>query len=550
MRRAAAGIAALPALAAAQAAYTCSGITSVSLTAHWPAVPGADLYDLEYVTSTIPVTPSPPGPTPKYACSDNTCVEASLGVDKALCESACTPPTTPAPAPVPPTPAPVPTPQTPVPPVPTPAPLPPTPPPAATYACENGKCIADPTGVSEPICTANCRREHSSDGAAYPDGPKWPHPPYYTSQTSAATSAVVIDLQPDTQYVFRVRSHKPYPGRPDERLSLGWSTFASMDTFVCTTAASPQGQPRGLRRVGGLSNTSVAVAWDPPPTAARATSSVRVTAWDGGAGHRNGWEAAPLLRAPAVAVAVAPAATSAELTGLSPGRVYWVRVGGSDAVPFRTARAGVRYFEAARVASESVTVDFLSQHNSGDLPADAAFMTVYWNMFGGGFAEQVMTAYCVESTDDHWADYLSCDEVPGAHGGCNCKNAVDASYAKEAAGCKAVLGGLSYAKKHPGREPIYTLNPVPGVPNPPVPGEKQLGWWYSTTGNECAEGAAVGTNGCTWARHPVGPTVKGHLLVDNGFIPGPSAAKGLLKHNADVAVSTFATHPHHRCCGC
>ena len=46
------------------------------------------------------------------------------------------------------------------------------------------------------------------------------------------------------------------------------------------------------------------------------------------------------------------------------GREYYVRVGGSDAVMFRTSSPGTAFADMYRVSEYTTDIDFLENHNS------------------------------------------------------------------------------------------------------------------------------------------------------------------------------------------
>jgi hypothetical protein len=53
---------------------------------------------------------------------------------------------------------------------------------------------------------------------------------------------------------------------------------------------------------------------------------------------------------------------------------------------------------------------------------------------------------------------------------------------------------------------------------PPSPADTRYGTWYShPAGGSCVEGAALGADGCTWRRLPVGRVVSGPQLLAAGF---------------------------------
>lgn len=104
--------------------------------------------------------------------------------------------------------------------------------------------------------------------------------------------------------------------------------------------------------------------------------------------------------------------------------------------------------------------------------------------------------------------------------------------------CQCSQSSVDYSLKHVGSANISW---PPG-----------LGRWFSTPkGGECAEGAQLGTEGCTWRRHAHARLIYGFELVQAGFVrkEGPSVHgqtlvdKATHVANAKVFESTFVNHP-------
>jgi hypothetical protein len=104
--------------------------------------------------------------------------------------------------------------------------------------------------------------------------------------------------------------------------------------------------------------------------------------------------------------------------------------------------------------------------------------------------------------------------------------------------CTCAAGEVDYSLKHMG---AANISWPPG-----------LGAWFSTPqGGECAEGALIGTNSCSWRRHPSARMAYGYQLVDAGFrrSDGPDVhgqtLVGLDRHVANAAAfqRTFTAHP-------
>ena len=77
----------------------------------------------------------------------------------------------------------------------------------------------------------------------------------YAIQTTATTSATVLDLVPDTAYYFTLRSH------PSE-FNIVWGWRQPAVAVSCSTSATRRGAPHGLRRRGDRPNErSIGLEW-------------------------------------------------------------------------------------------------------------------------------------------------------------------------------------------------------------------------------------------------------------------------------------------------
>jgi len=210
----------------------------------------------------------------------------------------------------------------------------------------------------------------------------------FTSFTTSYTTTVLSDLRPGTTYFARARAHASAAnGGGREQMIVGWSNFSA--AVAAKTSSAPLGaRALDLRREGGLDPAgpgSIGVAWS--WSAADAECVLR---------------AGPAERGQ---LRVRAAARRATLTGLAQGRAFGVtlRCGAqalqvaSEPLLLRTGSADSLWIEPMRVAENLITTpDYLSNHNSGTVSGDAAFLT------GAGaghffvFGTSPRVKYCVE----------------------------------------------------------------------------------------------------------------------------------------------------------
>ena len=108
-----------------------------------------------------------------------------------------------------------------------------------------------------------------------------------------------------------------------------------------------------------------------------------------------------------------------ELTGLTPGIAYEVRAAmvlsstkvgpPSDATIFRTENPRIDALDMYRISEncgDKCQVDFLYDHDAGDLLSDVDFITHVANSshFVSDFNRSVVTKYCVERAAEPFAD--------------------------------------------------------------------------------------------------------------------------------------------------
>jgi hypothetical protein len=232
-------------------------------------------------------------------------------------------------------------------------------------------------------------------------------------ETSGASTAEarLWDLKPNTTYFFWVRHHTKSTYRY-HGLSEGWTNFS--DVWSCHTSqdASPSA-PSRLNRQGKLASTAVGVSWTAPKERAHF------------AHYKVEWCTISGTEATSCAFTnnATKSATNAQISGLAMGKQHVVRVCavssdgteecGSEQM-LRTSQEGRKYVNMYRVTQGEV--DFLSNHNTADIAAQALYMTGTEDATGAFQPFKLNAATvaesCVEMIDRPYANYLSCNTIP------------------------------------------------------------------------------------------------------------------------------------------
>jgi hypothetical protein len=256
-----------------------------------------------------------------------------------------------------------------------------------------------------------------------------------------------------------------------------------------------------------------------------------------------------------------------------------------DEEMFRTSAKGRKYVKMYRVTSGEV--DFLSNHNTADIAAQALFMTGTESATGAfqpfKLDNATVSESCVEMVDVPYADYVSCNSLhlpkvispEKKYDFCTCAAYPDLMYARKDKSwlnsllncvgpvCKCSSKSFQYSMANVGRQPIFW--PGPGYfadkvnskgstyPSPQVP----CGWWYSTPRkSECKEQGSIGDS-CSWWQHPISRVVRAEKLKSIGWnstaFKKGGAPKDQVFHNAEVIAKAFVEMEElvvGRCCGC
>jgi hypothetical protein len=274
-------------------------------------------------------------------------------------------------------------------------------------------------------------------------------------------------------------------------------------------------------------------------------------------------------------------------TWLEPGAEIQCATGESAAA--RTgaaASASTMLLEVMRQSEFTYDVDYLMNHDSGDLGGDTFFIVGSTRdpeqpgFLNVTFRKSVFTLYCLEvlkasvpdtvttDGDERFADYLSCNDNHNATDPqCMCSNYIDRHFSKaedqtkychKSSGgpctgssfrdctCDCTNASLEASAKYVGMMPVYYEQP------------ELLGYWYSTPKDtECGESEVVGTvradgTTCTWKRHPEARVVRGGDALDFGWnitTGGDHRMKvdvAQVRQNAGVLRDLFDSQPYQK----
>jgi len=243
-----------------------------------------------------------------------------------------------------------------------------------------------------------------------------------------------------------------------------------------------------------------------------------------------------------------------------------------------------RILEVMRQSEYTYDVDYLMNHDSGDLVGDTTFIDFSSkdpdqpSFLNVTFRKSVFTLYCIEILDvfvrdtittdgnPRFADYLSCNDNNNATDPqCQCDNFIDRSFSKAedqtkychtssgnpCAGpfshnctCKCTSASLEASAKYVGMMPVYFNQP------------ELLGHWYSTPkATECLENETVGTlrtkgTKCTWKRYPEARVVRGGDALDFGWNTSTAGSFKIdvaqVRQNAGILRKLFDSQPYQK----
>eukprot|EP00038_Savillea_parva_P002196 m.111641 g.111641 ORF g.111641 m.111641 type:complete len:366 (-) comp10756_c1_seq4:85-1182(-) len=276
----------------------------------------------------------------------------------------------------------------------------------------------------------------------------------------------------------------------------------------------------------------------------------------------------------------------------------------SDIVQFSTARADTFWLSVSRVSENFLdTIDFLADHDSGDIQGVAAFMASSGTDSHVFFDhdKSPLTGYCVEiekvdlsslkrtpttppsiKPAPRFADYVSCNGQKEKDYKCICAYGIDRfmgrqtmeqikdfcpDAAKFPGNCRCTPESTAASAKYVGWLPI----PMPylrawdiphygnkSAPWPPVepPAITPFGNWYSHPAKtKCKDtvGRIGDGTGCTWRRDPRATLLYSKTLVEHkwSWVKMAEVTESLIKANVEAAKNARAAIPlKSRCCGC
>ena len=240
--------------------------------------------------------------------------------------------------------------------------------------------------------------------------------PFLAVTALTAADGIVGDLLPGTTYLVALRAR--------DATSRLWTNATATAPIMCATQAL---QPRQLHVLPPTilpKSTSVQFHVAPEPAAGSLEVSYRLV----GAPHGYPWTVTRI------------AGPAFLITGLSPDSSYEVKAAlvlsaeevgpSSDVTVMRTASTQWESFTAFRISENcgsACEVDYLYDHDAGDLLSDTDFITHAANSshFNIEFNHSVITKYCVQRVvappaSLAFADYVSCNGKDTEHYTCAC----------------------------------------------------------------------------------------------------------------------------------
>lgn len=364
---------------------------------------------------------------------------------------------------------------------------------------------------------------------------------YHMSRTSAQAEAEITDLEPSTTYALRARATAV--SEVD-----GWGGWS--EVFTCTTEPVSADAPRRLRELS-RNSTGITVAWDRPAVTSATDHPTYVVQVLNTGGK---WQPFAVTTSEHVYLPNAKFGEAAPVTL----RVQEEGGGSSDPVEFIVGRSRSRFLPLVRASERqnatTTVVDFLTNHNAGDIESDSLFLTgIHGSHFIRNFSANTIAQYCVEVSLSPFADYVSCNaldnqSVFNATQTCVCNNEIDRRIGHRSvtpacppdstgrALCKCSRASASASARYVGMMPTYLpwMCGSWGDGNGTCAINTPFGRWYSLPGEgQCAEGEPLGSKGCTWRRMPVAKVLRGAELIRQGW---NSSDAGLSKDGANDRI--------------
>lgn len=360
----------------------------------------------------------------------------------------------------------------------------------------------------------------------------------FTSVTVTGTTATIDELQPSTDYFFKVRAHCAASGFEgctggNAQMIAGWSNFSSI--VPCTTSNTPTNpQP------------SAAVSVPTPLVDTMWLEVYRVT--------EN--------------MKTSPDFLANHNTGDLQGDAAFLTNSGGDMTPGHSDSHFFDFITSPRVryCVEVQKVDLSETSRTSSyppfIPINQSFSD-YLSCNGAGrggtagdgdpLGWENYTCVCdnhIDRTFSHQTDAQLAKFCPGSGG---------SHYGPGAGVCNCSAASLAVSKKHVGFMPmVLPIHMHFGPAPPPAPGPPPTeygGWYHFPAETKCPDdGTPVGTNGCTWRRDPIAHMLYGKDLVAAGWNtsvggfgnPVPSTAVIANTNAMQKAMDSITT----RCCGC
>jgi len=384
----------------------------------------------------------------------------------------------------------------------------------------------------------------------------------YISQTSTETHAIVIDLQPGTEYTFAVKTKRalwPYA----DGAWQAWVVHGS--SFKCQTADLKSSQTLVLPpKSTGSTELSVRLQ---APAASEGLMHYEVY-WKPLKSEGSDWRGPVNTTLDSVTIAGLDSAAEYEVAAVA---VYASARGSpSDPVVYRTSSDARSSFYSFRLSTE---VDgYLTNMNSAsNVPYTLKYWfrdfqnmshTGNWHGIKGATGHERLARYCVQSSALPWADYLTCN-----HQACTCQtkwdrclNRLSLESCPEEMYMTTCGCSRSYAEEVVGQAPYYW--PQSGMgPNgtcalPSAVDAEPTGFLYSFPGHAECTVPRLPTRSCSWSSNSVVHSIS-YPHLSQELLQQMSQASDVSEDDfARLATSSWAEAiqetfgRHERCCGC
>jgi hypothetical protein len=191
-----------------------------------------------------------------------------------------------------------------------------------------------------------------------------PSPPLqpFTIQTSASSSAILLDLLPNKTFFVTVYAHP-------QTADLVWDWKQVTAPKQCSTMAVGRKVPYGLQREGPLARSSIDVSWTPPLEAPVGGYHHQEIGYSRKSNERDAGAAWTWTH-------VSKEQSRHQLNGLVPDSTYRIRIRAvsmslapqeGDSIELRTGPLVGSYTQVYRISEYQFQPDFLDNHDAGDI---------------------------------------------------------------------------------------------------------------------------------------------------------------------------------------